>query len=168
MKDNRSKKLFLLISTYLILLFVPKIKNNSKEIKYNEEYVYESTIPYASYSNGNVYIVDEDTFKTLDKDSNDIYIIDSRNAKDSDMAIYNSYKITSDKEMNEILDIIMNYENNYPSNWDRTYESLKNEWDVHNICYYLDINRNSTTNVNLNNADQDKYNSKVLTFFLDN
>ena len=168
MKNKNAKKVYLLISTYLIFLFVPKLKNNSKEITCNKDYVYESTIPYASYSNGDVYIINEDLLQEIKQNENDVYIVDTRDTKDSDMEIINSYKITSNKEMDELLDIMLHYEETYPSKWNRSLESMRNEWDCHNICYYLGINRNSTTNVNLNNNDQDKYDSKVLTFFLNN
>lgn len=65
MKNKNAKKVYLLISTYLIFLLVPKLKNNSKEITYNKDYVYESTIPYASYSNGDVYIINEDLLQEI-------------------------------------------------------------------------------------------------------
>ena len=167
MKLNKSKKTFILITTYIIFLFVPKLKSN-KQVNYNEEYVYSSTIPYASYSNGNVYIASEELINKMNKDDNDIYIIDTRHSKNSDMAICDSYKITSNKEMEEIIDIMLNYEETYPSNWNRTMESMKNEWDIHNICYFLGINKVSSEKVDFDNNDQEKYKSKILSFFLNN
>ena len=168
MKLNKSKKAFILLSTYLVFLFVPKIKNNKKDITYNSEYTYHSQIPYATYSNGNVYIADSETIENIFQDNNDVFIIDTRYENNSDIGICNSYKVTSNKEQREIIDIILQYEKTYPSNWNRTYESMMNEWDAHNICYYLGINRTSTHEVNFDNYDQDKYDSKVLTFFLNN
>ena len=168
MKLNKSKKAFLLISTYIIFLFVPKIKSNKKDINYNSEYTYHSIEPYASYSNGNVYIADKDTIDIIFNDSDDIYIIDARDNENSDISIRNSYKITSYQEKSEIIDILLKYEHSFPSTWDRTDISMLNEWDIHNLFYYFGIDRDSTENVDFDNSDQEKYNSRILKFFLNN
>ena len=169
---NKKKKIFLLLSTYIIFLFTPKMSACAKEkepIKYNRGYTYESTTPYA-YCNGKlVYIANREQILELLKDDNTgIFIIDDRSISNSDMAVYNSYKIVNKKEMTDIIDIILHYESEHPSNWNRTATSMKNEWDIHNICYYCNIDRNSTREVDFDKSDETRYDSDLITKILRN
>ncbi len=165
---KKSKKAFLLLSTYLIILFTPKFKNNSTpNYSINESHEYNSSIPFGTYSNGDVFIANEETIIRIINDENeDIYIIDDRRNSDSNIQIYNSYKIDNYKEMLEITRLLLEYEKLYPSNWDRTEDSMLNEWLVHNLCFKFGYKPINTQMVDLNNADEEKYNSKLLTFLL--
>ena len=96
------------------------------------------------------------------RNSNDIYIIDDRKSLNPDMAICDSHKIRDKKFMNEIIDLLLEYEKENPSNWNRTKESMINEWIMHNISYDLDFKRESTERVDLDNKDEKKYS---LTLF---
>lgn len=63
--------------------------------------------------------------------------------------IENSYKITSKKEIREILDYIINhYECEVTKH--RTLNSMLNEWVAHNNLYILHIARERTGSVDLN------------------
>ena len=157
---DRNKKIFFLLSTYIILLTTPKIKNNDNTITFNENYVIEDNVPFATYNNREIYIGNQEFIERI-KDSNspDIYIIDDRNNKDPDMAICNSFKIKTYREMTSILRVILEYEKEYPSKWDRTLESMEKEWLIHNLCYFLNIRTERTEEVDLNNKDEDKYSS---------
>ncbi len=162
MKNN--KKAFLLLSSYLIILFSPKNKIQ-KEISLNDNYTFHSSLPYGSFSNGDIYIINNKYFKPDDNDNN-IYIFDSRYSIDPNVMIINSYKIKSKKEIEEILCLLDYFEKEYPSKWNRSFTSMKNEWIMHNICYELGYNTDSSISVDLNNEDEEKYNSNLLTLFL--
>ena len=82
--------------------------------------------------------------------------------------IVSSYKITDKDEMIEILNIIKEYCQNKESNWNRSITSMQNEWLVHNICSNMHIKRSSTDDVDLNNSDENLYNSKIVGKMLGN
>jgi len=111
---------------------------------------------YATYSKGNVYIVkNRDSIRDIKED--DIIILDQRNGKDPNFKIISSYLITNKNIRNEIIEILCSYEEDYPTKWDRTKESMRLEWFVHNLLYTLNYERNRTTDLDLNNQDEELY-----------
>ena len=156
-KLSKRKKAFLILSTCIIFLTSPKVRaKESISINYNEDY--QSTLEFASYGNTRVFIGKSELIdKIRDDNTNDIYIKDQRNLTDSNMSICNSYEIRDKDEMNTILDIILEYERRYPSDWNRTKKSMLNEWIAHNICYDLNLQRRRTMEVDLDNNDEEKY-----------
>ncbi len=154
--QNRKKALLLLVS-YLIIIFTPK-RNKNKEINitYNPEYQTEKTVPYASYSDKSVYII-RDNQLTHEMNPHDVYVFDSRNIDNSTMLVWDSYKIKNKQEIEAILNILLNYEQEYPSIWNRTFTSMEKEWLIHNICYFLNYEQNRTKHVDLDNADEEDF-----------
>ena len=75
-------------------------------IEYNDSYIYESTTPYA-YCNGKlIYIVNRaQLLELLKDDKTGIFIIDDRLIGNSDMAIYESYRVLNRNEMKDIINI---------------------------------------------------------------
>ena len=73
------------------------------------------------------------------------------------MSICNSNQIKNRNDQIEILKIILEYENKYPSNWNRNLDSMMNEWIIHNICYELNLEKPRTEQVDLDNNDEKKY-----------
>ena len=63
---------------------------------------------------------------------------------------------------NEILEILQEYERQFPSDWDRTTESMRLEWLMHNLSYRFDYQPGRTESVDLNNNDEGKYDNKIL------
>ena len=123
--------------------------------------------PYASYSCGFVYIGDKEYLNSLEGLSlNDILVLDERDQKDPNIEIYNSYIINDKDIRNEILEIICCYENEYPSEWDRSIESMRLEWFCHNVSWYLNYKTDRTSEVDLNNKDEERYDQKVLSRIL--
>ena len=155
MKKEMKRKLFALISSYIVLFnSYCSFKNKSEhEIIFNDKYYCYSSIPFATYNDKNVYI----GFLYNYKDSDNIYILDGRFLKDPNMKIINSYLITDVNDINNIIKIIEEYETRFPSRWDRTSKSMKNEWLVHNFCYYFNIETPRSGDVDLNNADENKF-----------
>ena len=105
---------------------------------------------YATYSDGNVYIGDKCFLRGVDCNDGDVLVEEL---------------IDKDKR-NEILEILCCYEREYPSNWDRSIESMRLEWFMHNIGYDNGLATNRTKDVDLNNGDENKYNNKVLSKIL--
>lgn len=78
------------------------------------------------------------------------------------MVICNSYCIKDKDTRNEILEVLCCYEEMYPSNWDRSIESMRVEWFCHNTAYNFNYRVDDSFEVDLNNKDEDKYSNKVL------
>lgn len=132
-----------------------KITNHHPQI--NTEY--DGTNYFASYSEGKIYICqeqDKKSFLSL-KEGNDVVVVDKRDGLDPDMIIIDSYSIYDTFNMKEILEALMEYERIDPSEWDRTYESMRNEWICHNVSYLCNYKREHTDDVDLNNADEELY-----------
>jgi len=114
------------------------------------------------YSDGLIYIGDDKCISTiLNKKENDYLVLDDRSKSNPDMKIYNSYKIQDEAKMKEIINILLAHEELRPSNWNRTLNSLLNEWDAHNKLYNLHIQRERTADVDLDNRDEDLYKNKL-------
>ena len=159
---DRSKRIFILLSTYIVLLTMPKIKQNETKVIFNNDYEIENSSPFATYNNHNIYIGNKSYIERIKNDnSTDIYIIDDRNNKDPNMEICDSFKINNRKEMISILKVILEYENTYPSNWNRSQETMLREWLFHNLCHLLKIKINNAEHVDLNNMDEKTYTSYV-------
>lgn len=162
-KISKNKKAFLILSTCILFLTSPKVKARENiDIIYNDYYEINSLVPFASYKNTNIYITkNKGIHKNNNNNINNVYIVDQRYLKDPNMIISSSSKIRDKNEMNIILDIILEYERRYPSNWNRSKESMYNEWLFHNICYDLYIQRFRTIEVDLNNEDEKVYNLAI-------
>ena len=96
------------------------------------------------------------------------YVIDRRNCKDPVYQIYNSFMINDRETMYKVLNALIEYEKEIPSDWDRTIDSMYIEWCIHNLCYYLDIFPERTKDVDLNNGDESFYNKKILSLIMKN
>lgn len=159
MNKNQKKIVVLAVATSLAVasvscehIYAPNIELFNKDSK-----------AYGKYSKGNVYIGSAEFLEGLTGLSDcDILVLDERDAEDPNFKIFNSCKITSREERNEILEILMKYEEEFPSNWDRTIESLRLEWFAHNFFHFFNYNLDSTTDVDLNNKDEEVYNKDIL------
>ena len=112
-----------------------------------------------SYSRGKVYIGNKEYLLSVYQDigPNDILVYDGRSSNDPNMKIYSSYRIRDSKTREEILRILMLYEKKNPSNWKRSFKSMRREWLIHNILYDLDYEIKRTRDVDLNNNDEELY-----------
>lgn len=148
---NYSKRLMALLLLTTSLACTNKNVNNN-DIEKSKE-----------YNIGNIYIGNQEYIDNLDNiKENDFIVLDERDAQDPNIKIYNSYRIVSFDQMDIILNEIMNYEKNDPSNWNRSLKSMKLEWFYHNMSYYLDYKIERTKDVDLNNADENTYYIKKL------
>ena len=125
-------------------------------------YVNEET-PYATYSKGDVYIV-----KSLEKadelvvQENDVIIIDQREDDNPNMRVVSSYAIRDKFLQNEIIEIMQEYNKEYPSKWKRTNKSLILEWYVHNLLYNVNYKLDHTTDVDFDNKDEKVYDKPLI------
>ena len=159
-KISKRRRLFIILSTYIILITTPKIYADSipDNITYNSEYVVDTNDYYATINNRKVYFIrTEDKFTFTPPDDN-IYIIDERDNTDPNISVVDSYKFT-DKEIRELLSIILRYEEMYPTDWNRTFKSAFREWAFHNRSHNLSLEIERTGQVDLNNEDEEKYSS---------
>lgn len=151
---NKNKKRIL--SGILALWIMGNLSYDHKVIP-NYEIVDKKNY-YANYSNGKVYIGKRKNIeKITDASENDILILDRRDEDDPNMQILSSYRIIDANIQNEILEIINEYEKEYPSSWNRSTNSMRVEWFIHNVLYYLNYNRERTTDVDFNNEDAKVY-----------
>lgn len=143
MKNLHINKKIISIITSFAIITTPFITHSDVVISYE-------------YKDGTIYIVDEIKDKEKIKE-NDICILDQRDNIDPNIKIFDSYKIKSNENIEEIVNKIIDYEKEYPSNWNRTKESLISEWYIHNQLYFLNIKPSSTKDVDFNNNDEDRF-----------
>ena len=169
MKKTNRKNVLIYLMALLVSISLLKNKNNKKEIvDLTDDKSYSVC---GNYSRGKVYMCDsmhDAECASLVCDEADVIVVDQTEYKDPNMKIVSSYKITDKDEMIEILNIIKEYCQNKESNWNRSITSMQNEWLVHNICSNMHIKRSSTDDVDLNNSDENLYNSKIVGKMLGN
>lgn len=168
------KKRIIEISTLSGLLALALYASYEREYELSYHVNYENTlpygkypeecIPYGSYSNGDIYIGDEEyiEFAKGYAKKNDILIIMGEQNGDPNATIVSSYNIKSKDERYEILSILSMYEYEHPSEWNRTIDSMRVEWEVHNMLYTLGISRDRTQDVDLDNSEEKIYNNSLL------
>ena len=120
---------------------------------------------FAEYSCGKVYIGNKSFLKKAycHAEDGDIFVEDQRHSEeDPNMKIYASCFIHDAEIRNEILEILQEYEKQFPSDWDRTIESMRLEWLMHNLSYIFTYQQHRTEDVDLNNEDEEYYNNKIL------
>ena len=160
-KSTKNRILFTSILLMLILSYPYKHKYKSNYVILDE-----SDDAFASYSEGLIYIGNEEFLKSVDACDGDILILDERNLSDPNICIYNSCEIKDKDLRNDILEVVCFYEEMYPSKWDRSIESMRLEWLCHNASYYFNYETERSSEVDLNNEDEEKYKSKVLNRLL--
>ena len=124
--------------------------------------------PFAKYSKGCIYIGSNTYLNSLTNiNEYDILVEDQRfNLKDPNMKIHASHRITSREERNEILEVLCYYEACYPSPWDRSLETMRLEWLIHNISYFWGLEPDRSGDVDLDNNEEKMYDNKLLSKLL--
>ena len=161
MKKSLRKKIYL-IGAFLFLLSCNTEKDFSSKIFLN---------PYAfsRYQGGNIYIGNYSYLMECFPfyKEGDIFVLDQRGKMDNPtMKVYSSYKIKNKDDRSDIIDSILQYEEMYPSMWNRSRNSMKLEWYMHNLSYMFHHRRNRTTDVDFDNKDEEDYDKKILVKIL--
>ena len=121
------------------------------------------TYPYSVTLNGNdetvrgnLYIVSTE----LDREAqtigeNDYFAVDRRDRSDPEFVVIASYRANTDGIIRQLCQLLLDHEGAYPSDWDRTLDSMVEEWEMHNLAYSMDYKPDHSADVNLNNADEE-------------
>ena len=169
MEKTKRKNLLIYLMALLVSLSLFHNKNKRKE---NVDLTDDKTYSVCgTYSRGKVYMcnsIHDVECASLVCDENDVIVVDQTEFTDPNIKIVSSYKIKDKEEMIQILNIIKDYCENKKSNWNRSITSMQNEWIVHNICSNMSIKRDHTDDVDLNNSDENLYNSKIVGKILGN
>ena len=144
-----------------ILLFF--MQNPKTEMVLSRDYqiVEQQNEAYAKYRDGNIYIGKKSFLKNVDYQEGDVLVEDQRNNYDNpNMRVYFSYRIRDEECIDEIIDALQRYEEEFPSIWNRSSNSMKVEWYIHNILYDMNYQRKRTSHVDFNNADEKLYDGR--------
>ena len=121
------------------------------------------------YSKGRVFIGDHIYIKSLMGNirPGDVLIEQGYRATgdeslDPNYKIYSSFLIDDKDDRNTILNLLLWYDEQHSFGFNRSLDSLRVEWTVHNILYELGIEKNRTKDVDLNNDDEEKFSNPVL------
>ncbi len=159
MNKNNKKRLLLLSTLFVLATY------HSVDYVYPPrfEIVNSKEDGFAKYSKGRIFVGDKEYIESInDKLDTDIFVEDLRNCDDPNFKIYSSYLIDDKNIRNEILEILCQYEMLFPSMWNRSIESMRLEWLVHNISYYFNYKQPRAVDVDLNNNDENLYDNILL------
>lgn len=161
-KKLRIKTLIFLYATLGLTVYL----FNDHDYKDNNYIIYDTIDePFGAYSKGNIYIGNHKYIESVKGKIKygDVLIEQGyKSSNDSNYKIYSSYLIKDKEDRNDILNVLKKY--NLLTNFDfnRTIESMRIEWTIHNILYELGIEKNRTKDVDLNNEDEKIYSDPVL------
>ncbi len=158
---RNKKKTLLLMGLCLLLISCRSVKNVDEE-----ENVYPSISDLngasSGYSLGNIYIGSKGYLLSLKNLSdNDILVEDQRTNRNPNMRIYDSYAINDATIRKEILEAICKYEEDDPSEWERSIDSMENEWYLHNVAYYFSLQKKRAKDVDLDNDAEYKFKASL-------
>lgn len=128
----------------------------------------ENSEAFGKYSKGNIYIGTRDYLSRLVGRINPGDVLIEQGYKvddgynDPNYKIYSSYLITDKDDRNDILNVLSIYNKSIPWNFNRTIESMRIEWTIHNLLYELGIEQHRTDEVDLNAGDEELYSNPLF------
>lgn len=106
-------------------------------------------------TSGVLYVITSDVnISAQSAGENDYFALDRRDAADPEFVVYDSYRAQSDKLIRRLCRILLNHEEAHPTAWERTLDSMAEEWQMHNASYEMDYKIDHAKDVNLNNGDE--------------
>lgn len=117
---------------------------------------------FASYGKYNLYFGSEKDLNCYMDNPCNICIVDGRFGKNPNFRICDSFRITNDEDMFNILAVLLEYEKENPSDWNRTIEGLQIEWVAHNMSYEYGLLRDRSGSVDLDSRDAILYEDKLI------
>ena len=152
-KSNLKRIIILLISQILLLSSLScQTKRNKSQYLGNKD-----TVSMYSYDSGKVLIVNPDNIDNAlgIKDKGDLVVMDYRDTENPDMKIMSSINVDSIKEMRQVIDALLDYNDAVESKqpWNRSKDSMTIEWKLHNILYELGLFDSHTIDVDFNNNE---------------
>ena len=151
------KKLTLYSSLVALLLTLSSSNINKKSSSYYREGI-KLEKGKIEYQYGTIYIGDEEYLNSIDSlKKNDLLVLDSRSDTDPDLKVIDAYKIDDPIIRDEILEGLLFYEEIFPTDWERSLNSMRREWYVHHTLYVLGYQVDRTKDVDFNNNDEKVY-----------
>lgn len=158
-KINKGVKTLLILSSYILLFDLTK-----KDATYIPDYeIVDDNYIYGKYAYGNIYIVNNDDFNKINPTLTDIIVIDERCERDN-MKIISSYVVRDSQIQQDILNVMLEYEKQYPTPWERSLDSMKLEWYMHNIAYALHWQTKRAKDADFETREEKRYNDPVLKY----
>ena len=165
---DKKYKIRTLIFIYVSLGIAIHLFDNHN-YKDDDYIIYQSNEePFGAYKKGNIYIGDHEYIEKIKNKikPGDILIEQGYNLSnkfiDPNYKIYSSYRITDKDDRNAILNVLNIYNTSISFEFDRTIESMRVEWSIHNFLYKIGIEQNRTKDVDLNNDDEKIYSNPIL------
>ncbi len=161
-KKIKIKAIMFLYFTLGITIYIfsdHEYKNDNYIVYQNDEE------PFGAYKNGNIYIGDHNYIEGIkDKIKDGDVLIEQgyRTQNDPNYKIYSSYLIKDREDRNAILNVLKIYNAVTNFDFDRSLDSMRVEWSIHNLLYNFGIEKNRTRDVDLNNDDEKIYSNPVL------
>jgi hypothetical protein len=163
-KNLIRKKTFLLACMYMFFsVYVNhSLSNRNRNLSYNINSEYSDGECFGTCNGYNIYFGNEEDLQKYLDNKNNICVIDSSRGINPNYKICESYRITSEEEMYNIIGVIMEYDKLYPSNWHRSVDGLQIEWYLHNVCYEMNIFVDRSESVDLDMRDYFIFEDKLL------
>ena len=159
--SQKRKKLRIFLGTVCGCIYLYSLKHQTlispnDTVLLQDNYCEDDNPLFATVGDKNIYIVKEGM--ELSTNQEDIWISDLRD-KDADIKIFASYRIQDWNLQSKIIDLILEYNEQYPSTtpWTRSKSSLQTEWLVHNIAYQLHYEEKSSRDVDFHNDEEQVY-----------
>lgn len=166
-KKNLKKKMIKVLSIYLSFVMLLNCSSgNKKQRKFsyeiNADYEQFCDEEYAKYLDYNLYFGNRSYLLSYSSDDDNICIVDARNRRNPNFEICDSYKITSEEDMINIISVILKYSEEFPGDWKRTLEGMRIEWIIHNYAYNLGILKDNSGSVNFDKRDAIIYENEFI------
>ena len=154
------RKRLLALATAAALLYGVNASDRRNKDYYRPSFVIQKGS--VKYSRGTIYIGDNDYLDALeDLAPGDILVEDDRTGADPDLRVRESSNIHNLDIRHEIICALLCYEEVFPTDWERSEDSMINEWIAHNFLSMFNYKTHRTNDVDFNNKDEDVYKIKV-------
>lgn len=157
---NKTSRIIILTIVFITLTTINKLNPNHT----NNYQILKNEKAYARYDDGLIYIISDKEKPNIKLNKGDILVIDSRRKKDPNMIVKSSFEIRNKDKRNTIINVIQEYEKDYPSKWERSNETMRLEWLIHNMSCDCNYKSSHSCSVDFNNGDEKKYNKKILSW----
>lgn len=165
-KNLIRKRAFIIACMYMLFSMYANQRANEykdRNLSYCLNSEYSDNDDYFASCNGyNIYFGNAESLKQHSKNDKNICIIDSSKGLNPNYRVCDSYRITNEQEMYNIIGVIIEYSKLYPSSWHRSLDGLQIEWYVHNICYEMNILVDRSDSVDLDMRDYFIFEDSVL------
>lgn len=131
------------------------------------EYDYSYTSDDGRGQTGTVYMLNlynafpkDECAKIADRQGvgeNDFIVIDYSFFNNPCFQVRNSYKAESDEQISCVIDILLQYDKEKNTPWQRSKESMEAEWFLHNFSYEAQFETDRAMHVDFDNKDEEIY-----------